>query len=178
MNNLIQACQRCEPAAQKLLYEKHVDRLYYTLQRYTNDRFDTENLLQDVFIKIFNKIDTYDPQKGSFKAWSGTIAVHTAINHCRKKRWDYSFVDELQSVENDASDLSFSHLELQDLLAVIGSIDEKYGVVFNLYVIDGYSHDEIAQMLDIAAATSRSSLTRAKKLLREKISKAKLQYYG
>ncbi len=178
MKNVIQACQQCDPAAQKLLYEKHVDRLYYTIYRYTKNRFDVENVLQDVFLKIFNKIDSFDSSKGSFVTWSTTIAIRTAINHSKKNKIDFTSLENQTDIINEASVLSLSELDATDLLQLINSIEDKYRIVFNLYEIDGYKHDEIAKMLGIAASTSRSTLTRAKKIIREKISQTKLEYYG
>lgn len=178
MKELIQACQQRIPAAQKRLYVEHVDRLYYVVYRYTQDKFDVENLLQDIFLKIFNKIDSFDSDKGSFVTWSTTIAIRTAINFCKKSKIDFSLLNEELESGSATSELPLSDLDAQDLLDLIGSIEFKYRIVFNLYEIDGYKHDEIAQMLGVNASTSRSSLTRAKKLIREKIALTRMINYG
>lgn len=178
MKELIKACQQCDPAAQKLLYERHVDRLYYTIFRYVKNQFDVENLLQDVFLKIYNNIFSFDKSKGSFITWSATIAIRTALNHCKKAKFDFSFIEDHLALENEIIVLPLQNLAAQDLLNLINSIEDKYRVIFNLYEIDGYKHDEIAKMLNIKASTSRSSLTRAKKLIIEKIAQSKLMHYG
>lgn len=169
IQHIIKACLQFDATAQKKLYDLSVDRLYFTVSRYINDNFFVENVLQDVFIRIFNQLDKYNATKGAFSTWSGTIAIRVSLNFLRKKR--LAFVP----IENDHLDFighldpMLSKMEIDELFQLIRSIPEKYQIIFMLYEVDGYVHKEIAEMLEITEGTSRSYLARAKKLIQEKI---------
>jgi len=166
--HIIAACQRNELAAQKELYSLFVDRLYYVIFRYTNNDFYTQNILQDVFLKVFKNIDSFNPNIASFNTWISTIAIRESINHCRKKAVQFQPIDEHHlGIAN--VDMILSKLQAEELLKLIASIPEKYRVIFNLYEIDGYKHKEIAKILRITESTSRSYLARAKRIIQEEL---------
>ena len=170
IKHIIKACQQRDKDAQKALYSLFVDRLYFTVKRYINDTFFIENILQDVFLKVFTKIDSYDETKAGISTWIHTIAIRESLNYLRKKQVVFTELDERASglyAEVDGILLDF---EMEDLLELIARIPTKYQVVFNLYEIDGYDHKEIAEMLSMTASTSRSYLTRAKKMIQAEIS--------
>lgn len=170
LEHIILACQRKEYKAQQLLYNLFVDRLYFVVFRYVNDSFFTQNVLQDVFFKAFKNIDRFDPKKAAFNTWITTIAIRESISHCRKRQLAFTPIEELNLPYNE-SDNILSKLAAEDLLTTITEIPEKYRMIFNLYEIDGYSHKEIAALLDISVGTSRSYLTRAKQQIQNKLIK-------
>lgn len=172
IKHIIKGCKNREEKAQQLLYSLYVDKLYFVVCRYVNDTFYIQNILQDVFIKIFNHIDSYDESKASFLTWAKTIAVRESINHCKKRNINFTPIDSIDnSILYVSATLALSKLAVEDLLNIIAKIPIKYRTIFNLYEIDGYSHDEIAQLLQITASTSRSYLTRAKKMVQEEINR-------
>lgn len=165
--HIIKACQRNELSAQEQLYAFYVDRLYYTIFRYVNDAYYIENIVQDVFLKIFNHIARYDPSKASFSTWIKVIAIREAINHCKKKAMQFAPIEEATDLSQDPAIANgLAELKAADILAMIAKIPDKYRIIFNLFEIDGYSHQEIGDFLDITESTSRSYLTRAKKMIK------------
>lgn len=164
--HIIEACQRKELSAQEQLYTFYVDRLYYTVLRYVSDRYYIENIVQDVFLKIFKHISHYDPSKASFSTWVKVIAIREAINHCKKKSISFSPIEDAGDLSrDDAVATGLAQLKAADILSVIAKIPDKYRIIFNLYEIDGYSHQEIADFLGITDSTSRSYLSRAKSMI-------------
>lgn len=168
---LIEGCRMKNLAAQKQLYNRYIDRLYYVVYRYVNDHYFTQNVLQDVFLKIFNHVDSYDENKGAFSTWINTIAVRTALNHTKKRKMFFQEIESVEVYQNGmiGSEEVLSKLAAEDILKIVGALPEKYRVIFNLYEIDGYSHKEISELLEIGESTSRSYLTRAKQYLQELI---------
>lgn len=168
--HIIQACQRYELKAQQALYQLYVDRLYYVIHRYIPDRYYTENVLQDVFLKIFKSIQRFDTQKGTFGAWTKTIAIREALNFCKKKAIVFQPLEQIEATQAEDQTLkALAQLQAEDILRVIECIPEKYRIIFNLNEIDGYSHQEIAELLEIGVSTSRSYLTRAKKMIQKQL---------
>jgi len=167
--HIIKACLRLDPDAQKQLYLLHVDRLYFTISRYVHDKFFVENILQDVFLKIFKQLKTYDAAKGAFTTWSSTIAIRESLNHLRKNRLEFVPLENNQLDFVGNIDPLLANMEAEELLNIIKRIPTKYQLIFNLYEIDGYAHNEIATLLNITASSSRSYLARAKKMIQQEI---------
>jgi RNA polymerase sigma-70 factor (ECF subfamily) len=138
--------------------------------RYTNDYHIAEDILQEGFIKVFKNIGKYRGE-GSFEGWVRRIFVNTSIEHYRKKVNLYAVTeienDNIKTYNGDVID----QLQEADLLKMIGELSIGYRTVFNMYVIEGYSHQEIAEMLGISEGTSKSQLSRARMLLQEKVEK-------
>ena len=132
---------------------------------YTKDKDAAKDLLQDAFIKIFTKIQHYN-NEGSLEGWIRKVVVNTAIDYYRKSSKLY-----VSNVENETvstvDNLILDQLNSEDLLKLIRKLPDGYRIVFNLNVVEGYTHEEIAQQLGITESTSRSQLTRARKLLQE-----------
>jgi len=137
--------------------------------RYVNDPYFVENILQDVFIKIFKNLDSYDSEKGAFSTWSNTIAIRESLNHLRKKRLDFIPLDNVHLDFIGNLDPLLANMEAEELLALIKKNPAKYQVIFNMYEIDGYSHKEIAEIINITKSSSRSYLSRAKKMIQQEI---------
>jgi len=146
-------------------------------KRYARRSDEASDILSESFLKIFNHIDQYDASK-PFKSWIGRIITNTAIDYYRAslKFAQQEDVDEHVSMSNEAS--IYSKLAYDDLLALIRSLSPAYRTVFNLYAIDGYSHDEIAKMLGININTSKSNLHKARKKLQELLDKTANERMG
>lgn len=169
LQNIIKACLQRDQTAMRSLYDLYVDRLYYVVKRYIKENYHIENLLQDIFLKVFNKLNAFDSTKGSFNSWITTIAIRESLNHLRKKKVDLMSLEDAILDTNADADPMLTQLELEDLMKRINAIPDKYRIIFTLYEVDGYEHKEIAEMLGIGISTSRSYLTRAKKILQEEI---------
>ncbi len=163
---LIKACRRRDAKAQRQLYDLHVDRLYYVVRRYVAEDYSIKNILQDIFLKVFINIDKYDEKKGAFSTWINTIAIRESLNHLRGKKIVFTPLENL-TVEPTGIEDNMTQLEVDDILKYLSLVPEKYRIVFNLKIMDGYSHKEIAALLNMTESTSRSYLTRSKKILRE-----------
>ena len=138
--------------------------------KYSRNYAEAEDNLQDAFLTIFNKISQYD-NKGSFEGWIKRITINTALQRYRNQGV-FEIVNE-ELIEDDELEIGEDDLTVDFLLGIIQELPDRYRLVFNLYALDGYSHKEIATMLDITLGTSKSNLARARKFLIEKIEKYK-----
>jgi len=170
-SELIEGCLREDPAYQKALFSRYAGPMLGVCHRYARNTEDAEDILQESFIKIFNKMNQFKSE-GSFEGWIRRIVVNTALKKYSVSRYSKEFsVPELKdtnSVINEAP--AYSHLTEKDLLVLINNLPDGYRVIFNLYVIEGYQHDEIAEMLGIQPGTSRSQLVKARMLLQKQLS--------
>lgn len=162
---LIQECIQGNAMAQKLLYDTYSSRLYAICLRYSKNEEEAQDILQDSFVKIFTKLNTFQ-FSGSFEGWLKKITTNTAIEYYRKKI-DVETVEEINFSPYLAVD-SEKNLEVEELLKMIQELPEGYRVIFNMYAIDGYTHSEIAQKLNISEGTSKSQLSRARAHLQKK----------
>jgi RNA polymerase sigma-70 factor (ECF subfamily) len=168
---LIKGCIKEEAVCQKGLFNRYASSLLGVCNRYARNKEDAEDILQDAFIKIFNKINEYKGE-GSFEGWMRRVVVNTALKKYTLSRYtkEISVEEVRDNNEIDFNDVpSFNHLTEKDLLALINRLPDGYRIVFNLYVIEGYQHDEIAHMLGIQPGTSRSQLVKARTLLQKEI---------
>ena len=163
---IIQACRAGNRAAQKRLYKLFFGYAMSVALRYSSTKSEAEDIMNESFFKVFSKIDQYD-ERYDFKAWFRTILVNTSIDYHRKykKLKTYSSEDVL-SVETD-DNVGWNNLLYEDLLKGIQLLSPAYRLVFNLYVIEGYKHHEIAEQLNISVGTSRSNFARARALLQK-----------
>lgn len=162
---LIEACLKGNPIAQKMLYDTYSSVLYGICLRYSKKEEEAQDILQDSFIKIFTKLDTYQ-YTGSFEGWLKRIVTNTSIEYYRKKI-NTEQVEEIGFSPYLAID-SEKGLEVEELLKMIQELPEGYRMVFNMYAIDGYTHSEIATKLNISEGTSKSQLSRARAYLQRK----------
>ncbi len=136
--------------------------------KYSENYQDAEDTLQDSFLTIFDKIKQYN-NKGSFEGWLKKIAINTALQKYRKKR-PLQLIKEVTDTEEIVEiDLEDKNLDIDFLLNLIQKLPNKYRLVFNLYVLDNYSHKEISKMLNISEGTSKSNLSRARKNLKNEL---------
>jgi RNA polymerase sigma factor (sigma-70 family) len=166
---LIQACIRQERIAQRQLYERFASKLFVTAMRYVKNKTDAEDVLQESFIKIYQKIPNFRFDS-PVEPWLRKIVVNTALKHL-KNQPNYMQHTDSQLVANDVEENEFtlSGFEFQQLMEIVQGLPDGCRTVFNLYAIEGYQHNEIAEMLSISEGTSKSQYSRAKILLQQKL---------
>ena len=160
-NDLIQACLNRERWAQKQLYETHYGKMMSICMRYATNYAEAQDIVHEGFIKVFKNLHKY--QSGtSLNSWISRIMVNTSIDHYRKnvrrRTEDVETAFSLSTSEADA----ISKMTEQEILKAVQQLSPAYRLVFNLYVIEGYSHNEIGEKLGITSSTSRSNLVKAR----------------
>ncbi len=171
LEELIHKCKKGERQAQAELYRRYSGILFGMCLKYSRNKTEAEDNLHDSFMTIFSKMDQYSFQ-GSFEGWIKRITVNTVLQKYRKEQHlnvVSENIGEEAEVDTEGTDISLS-----TLLGYIQELPNKYRLTFNLYVLDGYSHKEISEMLGTSTGTSKSNLARAKMILREKIEKEKI----
>lgn len=173
---LITGCLRGERRFQEGLYNQHGSTMFSICLRYANDYYQAEDMLQEGFIKVFNNLKNFRSE-GSFEGWMKRIFVNTAIEWLRRNK----VMNEMQEIENVPLHIvqedCFSQLAADDLMKLIQSLSPGYRTVFNLYAIEGYSHKEIGEMMNINEGTSKSQLARARYILQKMVVQSnKVQY--
>ncbi len=166
---LIDLCIEGDRIAQKVIYDRLAPRMFPVCIRYVGDRQTAEDILQEGFITLFSKIGSYRGN-GSFEGWARKIFVNTALMYLRKKD-ALKMSDELENARNLSTDLSsqIEDIGYKELMKLITGLPPGFRTVFNMYVVEGYSHKEIAEMLNISETTSRTQLSRARVWLQSKI---------
>jgi RNA polymerase sigma-70 factor (ECF subfamily) len=163
---LIKGCIKRERSAQKRLYETFSSKMYVLCCRYVKDSAASEDVLVTAFTKILDRIDQFKGE-GSFEGWIRRVVVNEALTYLRRNRSMYIETDlEAADREPDYQQIS-DHLEAEDLMNMIQELPAGYRIVFNLYAIDGYSHKEIGDQLNISENTSKSQLSRARMFLQK-----------
>ncbi len=166
-NKLIKKCQENNRKAQSELFHRYKDVLFALSLKYCKNYKEAEDNLHDSFISIFKKINQYK-FKGSFEGWMKRITINKAIDKYKKTHISKAFFEE-DNIKDTAIDADTVNFSLDELLSFIQELPDRYRLVFNLYELDGYSHKEIAKMLQISESTSKSNLHRAKVILKTKI---------
>ncbi len=164
---LITECKKGDRKAQKQLYETYAGKMMGVCLRYCKDRETAKDLLHDGFLKVFSHIDDFEC-KGSFEGWIRRIMINTALEFLRKQADEgYSQnIEEAFTLTNGDYGV-LEKMQAEELVAVIQRLPDTYRSVFNLFVVEGFSHKEIAQAMHITESSSRVYLTRAKQLLQE-----------
>ena len=166
--DLARAVQRQDSKAQTRLYEKFASKMLAVCNRYVGDKMEAEDVMIEGFMKIFDKIDQFTFQ-GSFEGWVRRIMINEALMYVRSKKM---IAVDLEYAIEEPNDAAFStDLEAEDLLRLIEQLPEGYRMVFNLYAIEGYNHQEIGELLGISEGTSKSQLSRARAILQSKLMK-------
>lgn len=167
-STLIHAIKQRDQRAFKVLYESCIRYVYAIVRRYVADESDHQDVIQEIFARLFLSIDSFDENKGEFKFWLRRITINQCIKHYHRHK-DSAQVDPLETAANLQSDTreKASTLSEEDILLFLAGMPEGYKQVFMLVVMDEYSHREVGEMLNISAETSRSQLHRAKKWIRE-----------
>jgi len=165
---LIHGCIRQDPRCQRMLFDRYAGKMMSVCLRYANDTMEAEDMIQDAFIKVFQYIGQFKFE-GAFEGWIRRIVVNTAIRHLEKKKLHFKDIDDNNQNAPSIDAQAYSHLGEDDLMKLINQLPDGYRLVFNLNAIEGYSHEEIAVMLNIQPGTSRSQLVKARKMLQHQI---------
>ncbi len=166
--DILAGCLDGDRAAQELLYKTHASKMFAVCKSYAKDNDAAKDILQKGFIKVFKNIHQYQ-KDGDIGAWIRRIIVNTALDYCRKVERERSVALDQVSESSFSANNVAEKLNLADLVQIVRSLPEKARIVFNLYVVEGYSHKEIALKLNISEGTSKSQFSRARKLLQERI---------
>lgn len=168
MDNLIKGCLEQNRSSQKGLYRQYFGYSMSICLRYAPNREEAVEIVNDGFMKVFTRIGTYDPMR-SFKSWLGRIMVNTAIDHYRSahKHYHHDGLDSASEAEFPVNIID--KLSYDELIELVQQLPPSYRAVFNLHAIDGYKHEEIADMLSISVGTSKSNLYKAREALKVKI---------
>lgn len=166
---LIDQCKKGDRASQKVLYERLAPRMFPLCIRYIGDRIMAEDILQEGFITLFTRLDSYKGE-GSFEGWARKIFVTTALMSLRKKD-ALKMSDDLETVRGMKTDITsqIQNIGYRELMKMVMTLPPGFRTVFNLYAIEGFSHKEIGEMLGISETTSRTQLSRARVWLQNKI---------
>ena len=166
LNQLIENCKINDTKAQGELYKLFSSKLFSVCLKYSKSYAEAEDNLQDAFLTIFNKIEQYK-NKGSFEGWLKRITINTVLQRYRNEKV-FDIVNE-NIIEDAILEVDEDDISIDYLLQIIQELPDRYRLVFNLYVLDGYSHKEIAEMLNINVGTSKSNLARARQALKQTI---------
>ncbi|MDD6363801.1 MAG: sigma-70 family RNA polymerase sigma factor [Bacteroidales bacterium] len=166
---IIDACLKGDRAAQKQLFDRFAPVMYSVCLRYVGDREVAQDLLQDGFVTLFTKLDSYKGD-GSFEGWVRRIFINTALMYLRKKD-ALRMTEDLDNVRNLSSDIptQIENIGYGELMKLIAQLPPGFRTVFNMYVVEGYSHKDIAEELGITETTSRTQLSRARNWLQARI---------
>lgn len=168
--NIIKGCLAGNRRDQELLYRRHASKLYAVCLQYSCNDEEARDILQEGFIKIFENLIHYK-NEGSFEGWMRRIVVNTALERFRISHNLYR-IDDIEHIPEpnaNPENEDYAGLEAVDLLDIIRELPPKYKMVFNLFAIEGYSHKEISEMINISEGTSKSNLSRARNILQKKV---------
>ena len=165
---LIEGAVKRDPRCQRALFDRHSSTLMGVCLRYCRNPPEAEDVLQESFIRIFDKLHLYD-FKGSFEGWMKRLTVNVALKTYQRKHFTHekSGLEVLPETPTDPS--AYARLGEEELLSLVANLPDGYRLVFNLFAIEGFSHKEVAAKLGIQEASSRSQLLKARKLLQQQI---------
>lgn len=167
-SDLINGCIKGDRRMQEELYGRFSPRMYAVCLRYAGNTEEAEDILQEGFIKVFKKLDSFRSE-GSFEGWVRRIFVNTAIEHFRRKRYLMPVTEKEENTIEGKFTSVLDELGAKDIMALVQELSPGYRTVFNMYVVEGYTHKEIADMLGISEGTSKSQLSRAKVILQDMV---------
>jgi len=168
--DMIQGCIDANPLCQKALYNTYASRMLGVCMRYARDRAEAEDMLQEGFIKVFTHIARFK-HEGSFEGWIRRIMVFTAINLFKHRTRKFRESLDEESADAPYHDDVIDQISAREIIDLIQQMPEGYKMVFNLYAIEGYTHKEIAELLQIAEGTSKSQYARAKSFMQNLLAK-------
>ena len=172
---LIQGCMQGDKNSQKALYKHFYGYAMGICLRYSKNAEEATEVMNDGFMKVFTKIHKYDENR-SFKGWLRKIMINTALDNYRHNLKHYYTQDIHAGEAAPATENILAEMAYQEIVSIVQRLSPAYRTVFNLYVIDGYTHDEIAEMLGISVGTSKSNLSKARENLREMLKNYKNEY--
>lgn len=164
---LVEHCLRYDSNAQRVLYDRYIDIMYSTAYRYVQNHQDTQDVLQEGFTKVYKYLQRFDQNKGDLKYWIRKIIIRSAIDHINRRK-ALQFSDKDLIILEVSIELK-SDTDIDYILNFIASLNERERIIFNMHEIEGYTHNEIADILNINVNSSRVYLSRAKSTLQKKI---------
>lgn len=167
--DLIKECINDNRIAQKQLYEMYKVKMFTLCLRYMSDKMDAEDMLQEGWVKVFKQIRTFDPQRGNFYSWIKRIFINTNLEYLRKKRLQFEDISDSEISHSTSLNKPIHDMALQELVKVLQELPPGYRSVFNLYVLEGYTHKEIGEKLNISPNTSKTQLMKAKQMMQAKV---------
>lgn len=173
----IKGCAVGNQSSQRALFMEYSQELLATCKRYIGNEDEAKDILQDSFMRIFKYANTYSHDGGNLKGWMKTICIREALKKIEKNKRTTS-MDELEYIPS-VNPIAIQNLDIEELYNIIGKLPKRQRAVFNLYVVEGYSHREIGEMLNVDETCSRSILSRTKRLLKRKLMDVNLGFgYG
>ncbi len=172
---LVRGCAKGERTAQRTLYDRYCRRLMAVCLRYAKSVPEAEDVLQEGFMKIFNGIKSFRFES-KLDTWMTRIIINTALNHQRQKLYLLPMVDVEEADLPADEKMNLADFHLDELMRLVQSLPDGCRLVFNLYAVEGYGHQEIGELLGISEGTSKSQYNRAKNLLRAKLETVKVKY--
>jgi RNA polymerase sigma-70 factor (ECF subfamily) len=172
--DLLKACLKKDALAQREFYERYARKMFGVCLRYVKDNDEAQDILQDGFVKVFQKLETFKTE-GSLEGWIRRIMVNTALDHLRKTR-ELRFAVNVDDVEHqlEQHDFVVENMSAEVMLRILNTIPAGYRAVFNMFAIEGYSHKEIADELGISVNTSKSQYSRAREFIQKVLEKQKV----
>ena len=168
LQKIIKQCIDGEESAQRELYLMYRSRWYKLCLRYGKNKQQSDDIFQEGLIQIYQDLYQFDVNRASFYTWSCRLMSHAAIRYLKKDSWHQTFVNLEEVYEPTVEkETIFDKIAAEELIALIQKLPKGYRIVFNMYVLEGYNHREIAEQLGITAGTSKSQLYKAKKMLQE-----------
>ncbi len=169
-SDLIKGCIEEDRRMQEELYKRFSPKMYAVCLRYASDADEAQDILQDGFIKVFRKMESFRSE-GSFEGWVRRIFVNTAIEYFRRKKYIQPVTEREENTIEGKYVSALDEMAEKDILDLVTQLSPGYKTVFNMYVVEGYSHKEISEMLNISEGTSKSQLSRAKAILQDLVRK-------
>ena len=168
LNEIIQLCIKKNKRGQELFFKHFYGKMLVVCTRYAKDRDEAQDILQDAFVKVFDNIEKYEIS-GSIEGWVRRIFVNTAIDHYRKYKNKFNLEEE-GNIEDENSfyngleehESKYSQIKPEDIMEAMETLSPAYKMVFNLYAIENYTHQEVAEILEISPGTSKSNYAKAK----------------
>ena len=167
---LIKGCLKENRRCQQEVFRLYAGKMLSLCMRYARHRMEAEDILQDAFVKVFDNISKFEG-KGSFEGWVRRIVINTALKNYRKKSNRNEHIGLEHHIDIPKDPTVYAQLNEEELLRLVAKLPDGYRMVFNLYAIEGFSHKEIAETLNIQESTSRSQLVKARKMLQQQIIK-------
>lgn len=170
IETLIKKARKGNKVAIQKLYAQFEQKWFCLCLRYAHNKSEAEDIFQEGVAKIFQNLDKFKVEKGSFQSWTNKVIINAALKYLKKYQWQQSFTDlDLTEDKVAWSDDILGEITAKELINVIQQLPSGYRVVFNMREIEGYAHKEIAEALNISVGTSKSQLSKAKKVLQQKI---------
>lgn len=182
--HIIQGCVNANRQSQKEFYHSYYGFAMGICMRYCNSHDDAMEVVNDGFLKVFKNIGSFNPRHENYEAslmgWMKTILINTAIDHFRKNKNNYltGEIDGTHAEITDTLETAVDSMSYKEIIGMVQSLSPSYRTVFNLHIIDGYKHEEIAQQLNISVGTSKSNLAKARMNIQKMLKAAKEKLYG